>query len=575
MSSPLLTDILAYWNLNNNGSGGVSLSDSTGNGNTLTNNNGVTLGTGIIAGDAVFDSTNYLSSPLQLNSYTAFSFSCWANTDQSLGQMEFLGQRDYNNGALFFFYYGDIYFNINNGVQINANANYADGTWHYIVGTWDGSTANLYIDGSNVATGSYSGSITASSTLWLGSTSEGNITNQRYLGQLDEIGIWSRALSPSEVTALYNGGAGLTYPFTALYFNGAINNDWGTLGNWWTNPSFTIPATSLPDSITPVEIYADVLENTDGDGTCYCFSAQFYSSSFYAPLVLNSTGVINFNGTGGVFDGTATDGISFHDTCSLGENGYITGDATFRDSSTNSFGTVHGNAFFYESSYNYGQIDGNATVYYSGGLGTYPIGGTVTGTVTYIGWPALSPQWFNDQASGGADDGDFSNPANWWTDDTYTTRPVNAEGTQEIPDASTDVFIATGLSIYANTGTANPTINSLTGNGAELANISITISNGATFSGDGWGIYQATVYGDVTFNSGSWNQQGVINGTATYTSASGLQGAWNSNSLGNIGGGASYGSTGFVVNISGGGGGGSLATDWISRLLHLPWFINV
>jgi hypothetical protein len=57
-----ITDnILAYWNFDNDGSGGVSLADSTGNGNTLTNSGGVTLGTGIIAGDAVFDGASYLS----------------------------------------------------------------------------------------------------------------------------------------------------------------------------------------------------------------------------------------------------------------------------------------------------------------------------------------------------------------------------------------------------------------------------------------------------------------------------------------------------------------------------------
>jgi len=33
------------------------------------------------------------------------------------------------------------------------------------------------------------------------------------LGKIDEIGIWNKALTPTEVSALYNGGAGNTYPF--------------------------------------------------------------------------------------------------------------------------------------------------------------------------------------------------------------------------------------------------------------------------------------------------------------------------------------------------------------------------
>ncbi len=37
--------------------------------------------------------------------------------------------------------------------------------------------------------------------------------NIQYLnGALDEIGLWTRVLTSTEVTQLYNGGAGLAYP---------------------------------------------------------------------------------------------------------------------------------------------------------------------------------------------------------------------------------------------------------------------------------------------------------------------------------------------------------------------------
>jgi hypothetical protein len=257
-----------------------------------------------------------------------------------------------------------------------------------------------------------------------------------------------------------------------------------------------------------------------------------------------------------ILAGTATDGVSMHDSSQLAATSVIDGNVVMRDSSR---------AF--------GSILGNATIYYDNGNGQYPIGGTVGGSVTYLGWLASSPQWFNDQVTGGANDGDFSNTANWWTDDTYTTRPINAEGTQEIPDPSTDVFIAPNKAIYANTGISNPTINTLVANTAELANISLTVSNGATFSGSGWGMYSGTLYGNAIFKSGSYNQYGVIQGTATYESSEGLQGAWNTNSLSNINIGGSYGSSGFAVNISGSGGGGG-GGGFISRLLNLPWFIK-
>jgi len=60
----LIDNILAYWNLNNDGSGAVSLVDSTPNANTLIANGGTapTLGTGIIGGDAVGNGLGYFTS---------------------------------------------------------------------------------------------------------------------------------------------------------------------------------------------------------------------------------------------------------------------------------------------------------------------------------------------------------------------------------------------------------------------------------------------------------------------------------------------------------------------------------
>lgn len=43
----------------------------------------------------------------------------------------------------------------------------------------------------------------------------GNATPIEYWdGVIDEVGVWSRALSDAEITTLYNGGVGLTHPFT-------------------------------------------------------------------------------------------------------------------------------------------------------------------------------------------------------------------------------------------------------------------------------------------------------------------------------------------------------------------------
>jgi len=219
----------------------------------------------------------------------------------------------------------------------------------------------------------------------------------------------------------------------------------------------------------------------------------------------------------------------------------------------------------------FGIIFGNATVYYDGGDGQFPIGGGVGGSVTYIGWPAATPQWFNDAVSGGGNDGDFSNLANWWADNTYTTRPINAEGSQELPDVSTDVFIAPDRGFYANTGTLNPTVNSVTTNNGYISYISITVSNGAFFSGDDYyGCYHATIYGDVTFKDTAYNDSSVIIGNANYKSAISLVNSFYYNSLQRILSGGEYGSNTMTVNIPT----GNSQKGFLSSLLGFPWYIR-
>jgi hypothetical protein len=557
-----LTDnILAYWNLNNNGSGGVSLIDSTPNGYTLTNNGSVTNGTGIIGGDAVYDGTggNLTTDILDIGGATSLSLSFWINTtDDSTGDIHLLGKWDGGAGSDSFLAYlnsGVLTFYTCDGSSnyfIDAISDVFDGSWHHVVCVFADSTMELFVDGVSQGTVVAGSSLASGAGFGVGNSTFNSVG--LYNGSIDETGVWNRTLSQADVTKLYNGGAGLTYPFTnALYYNNAENDgDWGNLLNWWKDSGFTIQATALPNNYNAVNLYNEVTQNTQGANQCFCYSASFWSANFGAGLTLQSTGVVNMQGSS-VMAGNTTDGVSMHDSSQLAATSVVDGNVVMRDSSR---------AF--------GSILGNATIYYDGGNGQFPIGGTVTGSVTYLDWPAVSPQYFNDNPSiDGAGDGDFNNPLNWWTDDNYNVRPINSVGTQQIPDASTDVVIAPSRAIYANTGT-EPLINSLTANNAELVNISITISNGATFGGDSWGMYQAVVYGNVTFNSGSYNSEGIIHGTAKYTSSKGIQYAWNDNSLVNLNSTPmAYGSTGFQVSISEGG------DVLISRLLNLPWFINI
>jgi len=72
--------------------------------------------------------------------------------------------------------------------------------WHHVVGTYNGSTVNVYVDGVSVASSSKSGVFTTF-TPKIGGTSAGS---ENYTGFIDEVRIYNRALSASEVLGMYN-----------------------------------------------------------------------------------------------------------------------------------------------------------------------------------------------------------------------------------------------------------------------------------------------------------------------------------------------------------------------------------
>jgi hypothetical protein len=106
-------------------------------------------------------------------------------------------------------------FQVGNGTWGTVSSTYTAGTWHHIVGTWDGSTVRLYKDGSAVGTPVSKASVTYTSTGFsLGRYYGDTISAQMFDGQIDEVAIFNRALSSTEVTALYNSGNGNQYPFS-------------------------------------------------------------------------------------------------------------------------------------------------------------------------------------------------------------------------------------------------------------------------------------------------------------------------------------------------------------------------
>lgn len=90
-----------------------------------------------------------------------------------------------------------------------------DGEWHLVVATYDGSGSDsgmhIYVDGeladAGGSTDPHTGPITNNIPFQLGMRGGSNVPNQiPFDGLMDEVSIWNRALSATNVSQIYNGG---------------------------------------------------------------------------------------------------------------------------------------------------------------------------------------------------------------------------------------------------------------------------------------------------------------------------------------------------------------------------------
>lgn len=147
-----------------------------------------------------------------------------------------------------------------------------------------------------------------------------------------------------------------------LYFNGAVDTDWATLGNWWTDAACTVAASALPGSGDSVYISNRIDANSGGAPTV----ANLYFNAAQAFLIsITVTGEFSFSI--GSFGGNLTGNATFN-SCDA-SFAYVTGNATFNSSTMNG-GTVEGAAEFT----GYSTILGNV-MFGLGGSGTATLRG--------------------------------------------------------------------------------------------------------------------------------------------------------------------------------------------------------
>lgn len=207
-TSTIKTGLAAYWSMDEGS--GTTYADATGNGHTAT-----------LAG------TTGWSSPGKVGAYcanypgatgagstftgislgTSWSYAGWVKSAASGGYAGYQNLCTQGNARGIWVRGTGSAVDFYDGNDNTASASIGTGVWRHVAVTYDGTTIRHYLDGATNGTNAASG-LAAFTPNNMGCDSTGR---EYFAGQHDEVGLWTRPISSTEVAYLYNGGTGRAY----------------------------------------------------------------------------------------------------------------------------------------------------------------------------------------------------------------------------------------------------------------------------------------------------------------------------------------------------------------------------
>jgi hypothetical protein len=216
------SDLVGNWQLDEGS--GTHVTDSSGAGNSGVLSGAATWTTGHPGSALKFSGTGAADvagevdvpdSP-SLEPASAVTVSAWVRADGSPGDYRYVVAKSETRciAASYGLYTGpdgglEFYVSKNRGTVYDrspdAGTRVWDGQWHLAVGTFDGKTVRLFVDGTEIGSGtSHAGALeyglTDGNDLFIGDYP--SCANHGFIGTIDDVMIWSRALSSADVSSL-------------------------------------------------------------------------------------------------------------------------------------------------------------------------------------------------------------------------------------------------------------------------------------------------------------------------------------------------------------------------------------
>lgn len=456
--SAALTDSLVYY-FRADEAGNTSLVNATGS-YVLPEVGNVPNATGLINGSRGDTSTaNYFenaSSPLVVGNNTNVTYAFWINNVSApSGTTALLS--NINTGdhyEVIYYFTGNISFYVWKTTFVGATIPFtADGNWHFVVATWDGTNHNVsvWVDGIKGVDYTCPDSLSGNTEKLTLGTDDAHTHDPAFL--FDEIGFWSRKLTQTEINELYNVGVGCTYPFTdclveptSINFTATDDFNGSSIQSFSVNLTWNNGTLETRNTVTGTINFHNVSYDAHVVNVTYWNVTDYYPNTLYDLVVsANTTNDVSSGMFQAIGSFTATAKIS---------NTSISGGVFYIDSKSGSLFNLsagshtvnftHGNYYDLNgSSISVGALTNstytipnvyssivNITVYYSNGT---VLNDTSFGiNITHNSYPL----WNGEQL-------ETSNGTAWFylVNGTYTARLNSSEGNQTftfVVDASTE-----------------------------------------------------------------------------------------------------------------------------------------
>ncbi len=213
VQSTLSSGLVSYWKLDE--TSGIVAADSSGN--TRHANYGqyaplpsLDKPSAISFSNARSLEFNGINTNLNAGSNTAFSpsqqsIAFWMkanNTSDWKGPLAKTASGQWGNGWGLYFYGGNLRYYVSHYNSF-ISAAFPSMQWAHVATTWDGVTGKIYVNGVLVSSAPLGGSNATNSELTIGSVDTSGLYH--FSGLLDDVRIYNRILSQTEITALASG----------------------------------------------------------------------------------------------------------------------------------------------------------------------------------------------------------------------------------------------------------------------------------------------------------------------------------------------------------------------------------